>query len=84
VGLLAVIARSIIPSPLAEACYDVIATNRYRVFGRTTTCQMPSKDTLSRMWDVPGAGASVSVTEGALHADAGAGAGGATPIPIRP
>jgi predicted DCC family thiol-disulfide oxidoreductase YuxK len=35
-------AAVIIPRPIADAAYDVLAANRYRWFGRTDTCRMPS------------------------------------------
>lgn len=33
----------ILPLPLREWIYDLIATNRYNMFGKTDKCSMPSK-----------------------------------------
>jgi predicted DCC family thiol-disulfide oxidoreductase YuxK len=32
----------IIPAPLRNLFYDIVAQNRYRIFGRTKICQLPS------------------------------------------
>ena len=32
----------IVPAPLRDATYDLVARNRYRVFGRRETCFIPS------------------------------------------
>ncbi len=37
----------ILPAPLRDALYDWIARNRYRWFGRSETCQLPTPE-LSR------------------------------------
>lgn len=34
----------LIPRPLRDWCYDRIATNRYRLFGRYQRCLLPSAD----------------------------------------
>ena len=33
-----------VPRILRDFCYDIIATNRYRIFGRTETCMLPTAD----------------------------------------
>ncbi|NJC40053.1 putative DCC family thiol-disulfide oxidoreductase YuxK [Brevundimonas alba] len=38
--LMAILKR--IPRPLRDPFYDLIARNRYRIFGRTDTCMVPS------------------------------------------
>jgi predicted DCC family thiol-disulfide oxidoreductase YuxK len=38
----------IIPGPARDACYRFIARHRYRWFGRTEGCQIPSADIRSR------------------------------------
>jgi len=38
----------IIPRPVRDACYRLIARHRYRWFGRTEACQIPSADVRSR------------------------------------
>ncbi|GLS46886.1 DCC1-like thiol-disulfide oxidoreductase family protein [Methylobacterium brachythecii] len=32
---------TLVPSPLRNATYDVVATNRYRIWGRTDVCRRP-------------------------------------------
>jgi predicted DCC family thiol-disulfide oxidoreductase YuxK len=39
---------SLIPKPLRDWGYTVIARNRYRWFGRKETCMVPSQDILNR------------------------------------
>ena len=39
---------SLIPKPLRDWGYTVIARNRYRWFGRQETCMVPSRDILDR------------------------------------
>ncbi len=38
----------IIPSFIRDFFYNIIAKNRYRIFGRRETCMVPSKDIESR------------------------------------
>ena len=38
----------IVPRRVRDACYRFIAKNRYRWFGRTEVCQIPSADMRSR------------------------------------
>jgi len=33
-----------IPAPLRDRAYDLVARNRYRVFGRRQTCRRPSRE----------------------------------------
>lgn len=41
----------IIPRQARDACYRFVVRHRYRWFGRTETCQVPSADVKSRfMW----------------------------------
>ena len=44
---------SYIPKPLSDFCYDLIAKNRYRLFGRTEECMVPSADLRKRFLDSP-------------------------------
>jgi predicted DCC family thiol-disulfide oxidoreductase YuxK len=39
---------TILPRPLRDWCYDRIAKNRYRLFGRTDTCMVPTPETSRR------------------------------------
>jgi predicted DCC family thiol-disulfide oxidoreductase YuxK len=39
---------SLIPKPIRDWGYTVIAQNRYRWFGRRETCMIPSRDILDR------------------------------------
>lgn len=41
-------ALSLIPKPVRDWGYTVIARNRYRWFGRRETCMIPSRDILDR------------------------------------
>lgn len=41
----------VIPRPLRDAVYDVIAAHRYRVFGRADECIRPTRDILARFLD---------------------------------
>lgn len=34
----------VVPRPLRDGVYDVIARNRYRLFGRQQTCRVPSPE----------------------------------------
>lgn len=38
----------VIPSPVRDFFYKVLAQHRYRLFGRTTSCMLPSKALRSR------------------------------------
>lgn len=39
---------SVIPVPVANLIYNLIAKNRYRFAGKRTTCRLPSKEEISR------------------------------------
>lgn len=41
----------LVPSPLRDAAYRLIARNRYRIFGRSTTCILPPADFATRFLD---------------------------------
>jgi predicted DCC family thiol-disulfide oxidoreductase YuxK len=41
----------IIPRRVRDACYHFLANHRYRWFGRTEVCQIPSADVRSRFID---------------------------------
>ena len=41
-------ALAIVPAGLRDACYDVIARNRYRWFGKRETCLLPTPDIARR------------------------------------
>ena len=38
----------VIPRPLRDAVYGLIARNRYRIFGRSETCMVPSPEDRAR------------------------------------
>lgn len=40
-----------VPVPLRDAVYDLVAANRYRLFGRTQYCQIPDPAILDRFVD---------------------------------
>jgi len=42
----------ILPRPLCDRIYDLVARNRYRLFGRVDTCPAPSPEYRSRFVDV--------------------------------
>jgi predicted DCC family thiol-disulfide oxidoreductase YuxK len=42
----------LVPRPLLEWGYRIVARNRYRLFGRYDTCPLPSEDTRSRFLDL--------------------------------
>jgi predicted DCC family thiol-disulfide oxidoreductase YuxK len=42
----------VIPRPLREWLYRVVARNRYRIFGRYETCPLPREDTRGRFLDL--------------------------------
>jgi predicted DCC family thiol-disulfide oxidoreductase YuxK len=41
----------IVPRPIRDWCYGVFARNRYRWFGRTDACQIPSPEVRQRFMD---------------------------------
>ena len=41
-------ALRLVPRPLRDWCYDRIARNRYRLFGRRETCLMPTAEIVDR------------------------------------
>lgn len=41
----------LVPAPLRDALYRVVARNRYSLFGRTATCLIPPKDFAVRFLD---------------------------------
>ncbi len=43
----------IVPRPIRDFVYDMIAKNRYRWFGKTETCRLPAPDRLHRFLDQP-------------------------------
>jgi predicted DCC family thiol-disulfide oxidoreductase YuxK len=42
----------LVPRPLRDWGYGIVARNRYRVFGRYDTCPLPTEDTRSRFLDL--------------------------------
>lgn len=38
----------IIPASILNFCYDLIATNRYRLFGKRQTCRLPTPEERTR------------------------------------
>ena len=44
-------ALRVLPPPLADWLYDRIATNRYRLFGRTDSCMIPPTEWRDRFID---------------------------------
>ena len=59
----------VLPRPIRDAIYDLIARNRYRWFGRRDTCMTPTPDIAARFLDAdeprPRAAEPESQTEGA-------------------
>ena len=43
----------IVPRPLSDWAYGVFARNRYRWFGKSKTCMIPTPDMKSRLLDMP-------------------------------
>ena len=41
----------VIPASVRDRCYSVIASNRYRWFGKSDHCMLPSKELLNRFLD---------------------------------
>ena len=41
----------LVPGPLRDAAYRVVARNRYRLFGRTEACLIPPKNFAARFLD---------------------------------
>jgi predicted DCC family thiol-disulfide oxidoreductase YuxK len=35
---------SLLPVPLRDAVYDIVARNRYQWFGKATMCRVPSQE----------------------------------------
>jgi predicted DCC family thiol-disulfide oxidoreductase YuxK len=44
-------AGGLVPSPLADLLYRVVARNRYRIFGRFDACQIPPPGGRERFLD---------------------------------
>lgn len=42
---------SIVPAPIRDFCYDMIARYRYRIFGKYDSCMIPSAATRARFID---------------------------------
>jgi predicted DCC family thiol-disulfide oxidoreductase YuxK len=42
----------LIPRPLRDATYRLVARNRYRIFGRSETCMLPSPEHRNRFLDI--------------------------------
>jgi predicted DCC family thiol-disulfide oxidoreductase YuxK len=38
------LAARLLPRSFRDACYDLVARNRYRIFGRRTECRIPTAD----------------------------------------
>ncbi len=49
---LAAFLLQLVPRPLRDSGYRIVAHNRYRIFGRYDTCPMPNEDTRSRFLDL--------------------------------
>lgn len=41
----------VVPRSVRDRCYDVVARNRYRLFGRRDACAIPGADVASRFLD---------------------------------
>jgi predicted DCC family thiol-disulfide oxidoreductase YuxK len=39
----------VVPKPLRDAVYDLVARNRYRIFGRFDACIVPDADLAARV-----------------------------------
>ena len=44
----------IVPSPIRDWLYDLVATNRYRLFGKREACLLPQPQWIARFIDQPG------------------------------
>ena len=42
----------VVPRPLRDVVYKLVATNRYRMFGKYDTCMLPDPDQRSRFLDI--------------------------------
>ena len=42
----------LLPRPLRNAAYRLVARNRYRIFGRSETCMLPSPEYRNRFLDI--------------------------------
>ena len=40
-----------LPGPIRDTIYDMVARNRYRLFGRRDTCMIPTPDIAARFLD---------------------------------
>lgn len=38
------LAARLLPRSFRDACYDLVARNRYRIFGRRTECRLPAEE----------------------------------------
>ena len=47
-GWRAIMALLIVPRSIRDTAYSVFATNRYRLFGKTSTCPVPDPETRNR------------------------------------
>lgn len=45
------VARLVIPYPIRDAAYRWVARNRYRLFGHSEVCLMPTAETAHRFLD---------------------------------
>jgi predicted DCC family thiol-disulfide oxidoreductase YuxK len=43
----------IIPPPVRDMIYDLVARSRYRLFGRSDSCMLPTPDQQKRFWGTP-------------------------------
>ncbi len=41
----------LIPKPLRDLGYVIVAANRYRLFGQKETCRMPKPEERARLWE---------------------------------
>jgi predicted DCC family thiol-disulfide oxidoreductase YuxK len=49
---LAALALRVVPRPIRDFAYRLVARTRYRIFGRYDSCPLPSAETRSRFLDV--------------------------------
>ena len=45
------LAARMLPRSFRDACYDLVARNRYRIFGRRTECRIPTADDRHKFLD---------------------------------